>query len=118
MAIAMALQGGIGIIHQNWSIQEQAKEVSKVKEFRNGFIMDPHVLSLTHTVEDYDHIKEKTGIKTVLITEGGHMGTKLLGIVTSRDTDFVPNRTVTLESIMTPKNKMIVAKESDGGRNG
>lgn len=80
--------------------------------------MDPHVLSLTHTVADYDKIKETHGIKTVLITEGGIMGAKLLGIVTSRDTDFLSNRSVTLESIMTPRAKMVVAKESDGGRNG
>lgn len=118
MAIAMALLGGIGIIHNKCSPAEQARQVRKVKAFRHGFIMDPLLLSPSHTVQDVDKITQLHGVKTVLITEGGNMGSKLLGIATSRDIDHLPDRTVTLEKVMTPREQLIVARESDGGRNG
>lgn len=118
MAIAMALEGGIGVIHCNCSAAEQAQHVRKVKEFRNGFIMDPIVMSKGHRVSDLDKITQTQGIKTALIAEGGQMGNKLLGIVTSRDMDYLTDRSVTLDTIMTPREKMVVAKESEGGRNG
>jgi len=118
MAIAMALLGGIGVIHNKCSAVEQARQVSKVKSFRNGFIMDPFVLSPNHTVQDVDKITQAHGIKTVLIADGGSMGSKLLGIVTSRDIDHLTDRTVPLAKVMTPRENMIVAKESDGGRSG
>merc|ERR1719446_1928750 len=80
--------------------------------------MDPLLLSPSHTVQDVDKITEVHGIKTVLITEGGNMGSKLLGIATSRDIDHLSDRKVTLEKVMTPREQLIVARESDGGRNG
>lgn len=118
MAIAMALLGGIGVIHNKCSAADQAGQVRKVKSFRNGFIMDPFLLSPSHTVQDVDNITQQHGVKSVLITEGGSMGSKLLGIVTSRDIDFLTDRTVMLAKVMTPKEQLIVARESDGGRNG
>lgn len=118
MAIAMALLGGIGVIHSNCSAVEQAQQVRKVKNFRNGFIMDPFVLSSSNTLQDVDNITQQHGVKTVLITEGGSVGNKLLGIVTSRDIDHLPDRTTALGKVMTPRDNMIVAKESDGSRNG
>lgn len=118
MAIALALAGGIGVIHCSCSPVEQAVQVRKVKDFRNGFIMDPFVLSKGHRVSDVDKITAKHGVKTVLVTEGGQLGNKLLGIVTSRDIDYLTDRSVCLDTVMTPREKMIVAKESDGGRNG
>lgn len=111
MAIAMALMGGIGVIHDNCTADAQAKEVSMVKLFNNGFIMDPYVLSKDHTVQDVDNIRQQFDISTVLVTEGGVMGNRLMGIVTSRDIDFIEDRTTRLAEVMTPKTKMIVGNE-------
>lgn len=118
MAIALALSGGIGVLHCNCTAEEQASQVRKVKAFRNGFIMDPHVLSSSSTVKDADDIYEKHGVRTVLITDGGKMGSKLMGIVTSRDLDYLPDRSVSLDKVMTPKAKLVVAKETEGERQG
>lgn len=101
MAIAMALMGGIGIIHYNSSIEEQALEVSLVKRFKNGFITDPKVLSPNHRISDVDLIKSQHGFSGVPITEDGKMGSKLVGIVTNRDLDFLPDRTKKLSEVMT-----------------
>ena len=81
MAIAMARQGGIGIIHKNMSIEEQAEEVDKVKRSENGVITDPFSLSPEHTIQDADDLMAKYRISGVPITEG----TKLVGIITNRD---------------------------------
>ncbi len=109
MAIALALQGGIGVIHYNNSIAEQAAEVRKVKRYKNGFITDPLTLSPKDTIEDVDRIKSKYGFSGIPITEDGQMGSRLVGIVTSRDTDYIEDRTTKLEDIMTKD--LVVAKE-------
>ncbi|EFA76418.1 IMP dehydrogenase [Heterostelium album PN500] len=101
MAINMALLGGIGIIHYNNSIEEQVAEVKKVKRFKNGFITDPLVLSPKHRLSDVDNIKAKYGFSGIPITEEGRIGSKLVGIVTSRDTDFIKDRSTLLSEIMT-----------------
>ncbi len=101
MAINMALQGGIGIIHYNNTIEEQREEVSKVKRFKNGFITNPFTLSPQHRISDIDEIKRKYNFSGVPITENGKMGSRLLGIVTNRDVDFVQDRSLPLESVMT-----------------
>jgi IMP dehydrogenase len=117
MAIAMALLGGIGVIHANCTAAYQASQVSKVKTYRNGFIMDPFVLKPRDRVEQVDEIRRLHGISTVLVTESGGMGSKFLGIVTSRDIEQVDRKEL-LERIMTPRDRMIVAKESDGSQGG
>ena len=84
MAIAMARQGGIGIIHKNMSIEAQAEEVDKVKRSENGVITDPFFLSPEHTLKDADELMAKFRISGVPITEGR----KLVGIITNRDLKF------------------------------
>ncbi len=101
MAIAMALQGGIGIIHYNNSIQKQVEEVEKVKRYENGFISDPLCLSPEHTIADIYEIKEKFGFSGIPITANGKVGSKLLGIVTNRDIDFEKEYSKKLKEVMT-----------------
>ncbi len=101
MAIGLALLGGIGFIHYNNTIEEQYEEVRKVKRFENGFINNPIVLSADHTIADIDTIKEKYGFSGIPITENGKLNSRLIGIVTNRDTDFETCRTRKLSEVMT-----------------
>eukprot|EP00392_Amoebophrya_sp_AT5.2_P019141 g19874.t1 len=108
MAIAIALMGGIGIIHNNIDVEEQVAIVKKVKRYENGFIMDPFVLGPDHTIADL----EAQPYSSAPITANGKMGSKLLGIVTSRDIDFRPEKNkegLKMSDIMT-KN-LVVGKE-------
>ncbi len=101
MAISLALLGGIGIIHYNNTITEQVEEVRKVKRYENGFIMDPMVLSPSHTISDIDRIKEQYNFSGIPITENGKLHSKLVGIVTNRDIDFEKDRSRKLSEVMT-----------------
>lgn len=106
MAIAMARQGGIGIIHKNMSIEEQAEEVDKVKRSENGVITDPFFLSPEHTLKDADELMSKFRISGVPITEGR----KLVGIITNRDLKFEEDFSKKIKECMTSKN-LVTAKE-------
>ncbi|MDR2025835.1 MAG: IMP dehydrogenase [Hungatella sp.] len=106
MAIAMARQGGIGIIHKNMSIEEQAEEVDKVKRSENGVITDPFYLSPEHTLKDADELMGKFRISGVPVTEGK----KLVGIVTNRDLKFEEDFSRKIKECMTSKN-LVTAKE-------
>ena len=106
MAIAMARQGGIGIIHKNMSIEAQAEEVDKVK--RNGVITDPFSLTPEHTLADADELMGKFRISGVPIVEVG--GKKLVGIITNRDLKFETDFTQKIKDCMTSKN-LVTAKE-------
>ena len=97
MAIAMARQGGIGIIHKNMSIEAQADEVDKVKRSENGVITDPFSLSPEHTLADANELMAKFRISGVPITEGK----KLVGIITNRDLKFETNFTKKIKESMT-----------------
>ena len=97
MAIAMARQGGIGIIHKNMSIEAQADEVAKVKRSENGVITDPFYLSPEHTLEDANRLMAKFRISGVPITEG----MKLVGIITNRDLKFETDYTKKISEVMT-----------------
>lgn len=111
MAIHMALLGGIGIIHSNLSVEEQANEVFKVKKFKNGFITDPVCLSPDNTVEDALNIKKTHGYSGFPITEDGKMGSKLVGIISSRDTAFVEKLSTKISEFMTPRSQLSVARD-------
>lgn len=105
MAIAMARQGGIGIIHKNMSIEEQADEVDKVKRSENGVITDPFSLSPEHTLEDANDLMAKFRISGVPITEGK----KLVGIITNRDLKFETDFSRKIKESMTSEG-LITAK--------
>ncbi|MCI5649414.1 MAG: IMP dehydrogenase [Fusicatenibacter sp.] len=105
MAIAMARQGGIGIIHKNMSIEQQADEVDKVKRSENGVITDPFFLSPEHTLEDANNLMAKYRISGVPITENG----KLVGIITNRDLKFETDFSKKIKESMTSEN-LVTAK--------
>ncbi|KAG5181707.1 IMP dehydrogenase/GMP reductase [Tribonema minus] len=109
MAIHMALHGGLGVIHYNMPVEEQAYHVRQVKRYKNGFIMDPICLSPDHTVADIMAIKAKHGYSGIPITKDGKMGGQLLGIVAGRDLDFVTDMNLKLTEVMSTK--VITAKE-------
>ncbi len=106
MAIAMARQGGIGVIHKNMSIQQQAEEVYKVKRSEFGVISDPFSLSPEHTLADADKLMAKFRISGVPITENG----KLVGIITNRDLKFETDYSKKIKESMTSEN-LITARE-------
>jgi len=111
-AIAMALEGGIGIIHTNLPVEMQALEVSKVKKYKSGFIMDPICIPPTMILEELDALRAKCGFSGFCVTEDGKMGSRLLGLVSKRDTDFVPDRIGTrVHSIMTSVDSLVKAEE-------
>jgi len=111
MAIAMALEGGIGVIHTNLPMQAQALEVQKVKKYKQGFISDPVCVPPTMTVAELDQLKSKLGFTGFPVTETGEIGSELLGLVTKRDTDFVKDRCTKLAEIMTPRKDLVSAEE-------
>ncbi len=106
MAIAMARQGGIGIIHKNMSIEAQADEVDKVKRSENGVISNPFFLSPDNTLKDADNLMGKFRISGVPITKG----TKLVGIITNRDMKFETDHSKKISEVMT-KDNLVTARE-------
>ena len=107
MAIAIAREGGIGVIHKNMTIEEQATEVDKVKRSENGVILNPFYLSPHHSVKDADMLMGKYKISGVPICEDD--GT-LVGILTNRDLRFIQDFSVKISTVMTPKSELITAK--------
>ncbi|MBQ4160932.1 MAG: IMP dehydrogenase [Clostridia bacterium] len=107
MAIAMAREGGIGIIHKNMSIEQQRLEVEKVKRSENGVIVDPFFLSPKHTLKDADELMGRYKISGVPITD--EQG-KLLGIITNRDLRFETDFSRIIDEVMT-KDNLITAPE-------
>ncbi len=107
MAIAMARQGGLGIIHKNMSIVEQAELVETVKRSENGVITDPFFLTPTHQVYDAEHLMGKYRISGVPIVNNEEEQ-KLVGIITNRDLRFIQDYSLTIDEVMT-KEKLVTA---------
>lgn len=107
LAIAMAQEGGIGIIHKNMTIEQQASEVRKVKRFEAGVVQNPITIDADKTVGDLIKITKQYNISGVPVLSNGD----LAGIITSRDIRFESNMTTKVRNLMTPKEKLVTVKE-------
>ncbi len=110
MAIAMALHGGIGVIHKNCEPADQAEMVQRVKRFENGFIRDPLVLSPNHKITDVIEIRERHGFKAVPITEDGTLDSKVVGLITRNDYLKYKHATLLIKDRMRGVNKLLTAQ--------
>jgi IMP dehydrogenase len=108
LAIAMAQQGGLGVIHKNLSIEEQASEVDRVKRSESGMIVDPITLSPAHRIFEALELMKKYRISGVPITEDGSKEGRLAGILTNRDLRFETNVQRPISDIMTSENLITV----------
>ena len=107
LAIAMAQEGGIGIIHKNMTAQDQAAHVSKVKRHESGILRDPVVITPTTTVLEVKQLSEELGVSGFPVLDGG----KVVGIVTNRDIRFETRLDVQVKDIMTPRERLVTAPE-------
>lgn len=107
LAIAMAQEGGIGIIHKNMTIQSQADEVRKVKKFESGMVRHPVFVPPSMSVQELLELTTKHGFSGVPVVDGE----KLVGIVTSRDIRFETNLSLPVSAVMTAKERLITVKE-------
>ena len=107
LAIAMAQEGGIGIVHKNLSADEQAREVARVKRHEFGIVIDPVTVTPTMKVRDAIELQRQHGISGLPVVEGG----KLVGIVTNRDLRFEDRLDVSLREVMTPQERLVTLKE-------
>ncbi|MDD2758995.1 MAG: IMP dehydrogenase [Methylomonas sp.] len=108
LAIAIAQEGGIGIIHKNMTIEQQASEVSRVKKYESGVIKDPITVSSSATVREVMELTRAKNISGVPVVDGE----ELVGIVTSRDLRFETRQDESVRSIMTPKERLVTVNES------
>ncbi len=111
MAIAMAQQGGIGIVHKNMTIEEQAREVTRVKKYESGVVTDPITVSPDTTIRDVMELTRQKRISGVPVVIKGDDGDDLVGIVTSRDLRFETHLDGDVSSIMTPKERLVTVRE-------
>jgi IMP dehydrogenase len=107
LAIAMAQEGGIGIIHKSMSVEEQAEQVRKVKKFESGVVKDPITIQQNATIAELMELTSAHGISGVPVLDGGD----LVGIVTRRDLRFESNPQKLVSAIMTPRDKLVTVKE-------
>ena len=109
MAIAVASLGGIGIIHKNNSVEEQAQQVKRVKKFESGIVCDPISIKSTNTIEELRQLTSELNISGMPVVDGD----ELKGIVTGRDFRYAKNQEQTVSEIMTPKDKLITVQEGE-----
>ncbi|MFL0807312.1 MAG: IMP dehydrogenase [Oceanobacter sp.] len=107
LAIAIAQEGGLGIIHKNLTTEEQAAEVRTVKKFESGVVKDPITVTSTTTIREVLAISEQRNISGMPVVDAE----ELVGIVTSRDVRFEKNLDATVASVMTPKDKLVTVQE-------
>ena len=107
LAIALAQEGGIGIIHKNLTIQEQAEQVRRVKKFESGVVKDPITIDHTATIAELIELTRANGISGVPVMKNGD----LAGIVTRRDLRFETDTSQSISAIMTPRNQLVTVKE-------
>ena len=107
LAIAMAQEGGMGIIHKNMTISQQADQVKRVKKFESGVVKDPITVSPDISVEQLLKIISKHSFSGVPVVEGA----QLVGIVTARDIRFETNMALPVSQVMTPKERLVTVKE-------
>jgi IMP dehydrogenase len=107
LAISMAQEGGLGIIHKNMSIESQASEVKKVKKFENGVVIDPVTTSPATTILELSRIMSQYHFSSVPVVEGK----VLVGLVTSRDIRFAKDTSLPISSVMTPKERLVTVHE-------
>jgi len=107
LAIAIAQEGGIGIIHKNLSIKAQAAEVAKVKRFESGVVKDPITVSPDMSVRDVHALTSQYNISGLPVVEGG----RVVGIVTNRDLRFETNLDQAVRQIMTPRDRLVTVRE-------
>ncbi|HLT63945.1 MAG TPA: IMP dehydrogenase [Pseudohongiella sp.] len=108
LAIAMAQEGGIGVIHKNMTIEQQAREVRAVKKFESGVVRDPITISPDARISDLIALMRENEISGMPVVDGK----QLVGIVTSRDVRFETNYNASVEAIMTPKESLVTVKEN------
>jgi len=109
LAISMAQEGGVGIIHKNMTVKEQAHVVSKVKKYEHGVILEPITVQQSDCVADVLKITKKNRVSSAPVMDGSD----LVGIVTSRDIRFVTDMSQPVSKIMTPKDKLVTVKEKE-----
>ncbi len=107
LAIAIAQEGGIGIVHKSMTVEEQAAQVRKVKKFEAGVVKDPITIQQNARLGELLELTRKNGISGVPVMDGED----LVGIVTRRDTRFESNMTIPVSEIMTPKDKLVTVSE-------
>ncbi len=107
LAIAIAQEGGLGIVHKNLTIEEQAAEVRKVKKYESGVVKDPITVPSTSTIREILELTQQYSISGMPVVDGD----ELVGIVTSRDVRFEKNLDATVASVMTPKEQLVTVKE-------
>lgn len=101
MAIAMALEGGIGIIHSKMPVERQAEQVRSVKRYEQGFISNPMCITSGMTCGELMKLREKCGFSGFPVTESGKLNSKLLGLVSKRDADFASESTLMTDAWQT-----------------
>lgn len=113
MAIAMALQGGIGVIHYNMSVEKQAEEAKKVKRFESGFIEEPIVAFPDTDIEEIAKIRKETHVSTIPVTDDGKPHGKLVGIIHKDDYSIRIHSDLKVKDRMIPLEKLKIARWSD-----
>ena len=107
LAIAMAQEGGLGVIHKSMSIEKQAREVRLVKKYESGVVKDPFTIPVDATIRDLVALMKENDISGMPVVDSSG----LVGIVTSRDVRFEANLDATVDTIMTSKDKLVTVGE-------